>query len=201
MMIRLSVALCLLWALLSAGIVGMSRNAGAVGLEVCGGVPCYQAGEISIVPGLTPWSDAHLLLPKVNGSYEKRIVLHGVAQSEISLYPSINGFTVGRIYIDLPAGSYLPAGLIVARYGAPCGLSFYYDQKLLTLRYPFLLVNVQSTGKRLDLAMPVSNVQYSDPAYHSKEQPDLCIDNITTWNMSNQRWQGFTAIARYVRHP
>jgi hypothetical protein len=168
----------------------------ALGFDRCGDVPCFM----EILPGQTPWLDVQVTLARRPGSnvWDKRILVKSSVGSEAALYPSINGVTIGRIYITPSRDTPLPAGWIVERFGLPCGVSVYYETGIMTLRYPFLLANVRIADNYLHLYAPIMQLQLTNPSFISTTQPNQCVDNITGWKMENRTWQGFASIRHYL---
>jgi hypothetical protein len=157
---------------------------------------------MNIRPGATSWTEVSRLLeawPQGElAAKEIRLPLEGQAQA--ALYVSVDHTHVGRIYVSFPKEKPFSVGWLVERYGAPCGVSIYARTGLLTLRYPNLLANVWLREQRLDTFTPVMSIQFIDPQFHFRTQPDLCIDNITDGAV-NRPWRGFTSIRHYGPHP
>jgi len=186
-------ALCLL-AMWSGRVFAAPADARIAKMDYCEGSPCLMG----VVPGTTLWTTARVDLSHLAGSSlsPKQIIIAIDADTEVQVFPSVNGVTVGRIYMNLDRP--LDAGWIVQRYGKPCGVSIYFGGQMVTLRYPFLLANIELTGERLESDMPVTFIQYADPDFRLKKQPDLCVDTVTSRQMLNAPWRGFTTIRTYV---
>jgi hypothetical protein len=171
----------------------------AVDLALCHGMPCLDG----ITPGHTSWTEAQTIFAEVEGSQllERRIVFHLERDASAELYPSVDGVNVGRMYVTFSDEHPLAAGWLVQRYGRPCGVSLYYNfrQRSVTLRYPFLLANILMEDNRIHSHAPITNIQFSDPAFKSETQPNPCIDNITTGGTANRSWEGFTTLNEYLR--
>jgi hypothetical protein len=188
--------------LLSAGIIGYGRNtptsdsAQAAGFARCGDRACFMG----ITPGVTGWADARLTLSRMASSYYTNhlILIRNPLSGGVWFYPSINGSAVGRIYIDVSANNFIPASWIVDRYGPPCGVSVYYDIDMAILRYPWLIVNLKPSNNRLAPDTPVTSIQFTDPAIHSRLQPDPCFDNVSGWKTATTEWMGFASLRRYT---
>jgi hypothetical protein len=76
----------------------------------------------------------------------------------------------------------------------------YFAARQVTLRYPLLLANVSIPHLRLETNSPVTSVQFTDPHFYLRTQPNACIDNITDRRMMNVVWRGFAPIWHYQRH-
>lgn len=168
----------------------------ARGMGMCEGMPCLAG----VVPGQTRWQDAQALLSTANGSEvsQKRIGFAVPPGGTAELYPSMDGISVGRIYLRFADHAPLDVGWIVEMFGEPCGVSLYREDNMFTLRYPLLLANVQLPGPYLHTRARVTLIQFSDPAYHSDVQPTLCVDNVTGQGTANRYWIGFTTLGRYM---
>lgn len=200
-LIGLSVVLAgALWIAALGGRVGSANRVQAVGFNSCGGATCFMG----IRPGVTFWEEAKQMLGERARSEPGELRLFSVFvdhRNAIVLNPSVDPDRVGRItYSYFPyAASLLTAGAVIEQYGLPCGVSVYYEEGIVTLRYPMLLANVYMRGQtRIELDAPVYQLQLTDPAFHSKAQPDPCLDNITGWKIINTSWGGFAAIDHYL---
>ncbi len=152
----------------------------------CGTSPCVMG----ITPGNTDWHEAQTTLARQQHSYvqPKSIVFPLQPEGEASFFISVDGVSVGRTYLSFRQP--VSVGWLMARYGSPCGLTFYLYSDTITLRYPFLLANINLPDGHLHPHMPVHNIQFSDPHFMMKAQPDVCVDNITD-GARNRRWLGF----------
>lgn len=163
----------------------------------CDGRPCL----VNMSPGVTSWMDAHAAfrrLPNAEIS-GKRIVIPFFPGVKVEFYPSLDEITVGRAYIILAKDRPLPAGWVILRYGPPCGVSIYFRTgPLMTLRYPFLLANIDLSDKAFTPHAPLTSLQFKDPAFESRIQPDLCVDNVSSDSTINRRWQGFITPEKYL---
>ncbi len=172
----------------------------ALGFGQCAGLTCFWG----VTPGITAWEAARTILGNrlsAEPDDQKMLAVFVERSNAIVLYPSIERGKVGRIiYSYFPyARSPLTTGALIEQYGLPCGVSIYYEQGIVTLRYPALLANISTRGQsRLTFESPIYQVQLSDPAFHSKAQPDPCLDNITGSGVANTRWMGFTSIRNYI---
>ncbi|MCA9902485.1 MAG: hypothetical protein KC547_01400 [Anaerolineae bacterium] len=201
--LRLSITLVLILALVSGAALAAGRvlrppeDGRAALIAWCEMSPCVM----DIVPGETDWTRTQgqlddlpdrVLLPR-------QIV---VRQDFIALefYPSVNGESVGRIFLHFPQNHHFDAGWIVQRFGEPCGVSIYPASGQITLRYPFLLANVDVDDNRLRPQSAVSMISLQDPHFRFEVQPDPCIDNITSRQMLNSPWKGFSTITYYRAH-
>lgn len=166
-------------------------------LRVCDGAPCVM----DVIPGVTRWQEVEARLDSGRGDdLDARIIsLRLQPNALLELYPSVNDTSVGRIYLLL-LDEPLPAGWIIQRFGVPCGISLYQAADQATLRYPNLLANVQLTGERLRLNSPVTSIRFADPHFVFTAQPDPCVDNITSRQMMNSVWMGFTTVRYYETH-
>lgn len=186
-------ALCIL-AMWVGRTFAAPADAWMADMDYCEDRPCL----LGVIPGTTLWSTAQVDLAGLpDGSVSgRRITVLVDADTEVQLFPSVNGVTVGRIYVNLDRA--LDAGWIVQRFGKPCGVSIYFEARMVTLRYPFLLANIALEDERLQTDMPVSFIQFADPDFRLKKQPDLCVDTVTTRQVLNAPWRGFTSIQRYI---
>jgi hypothetical protein len=202
-LIRLSITVLLNFALLVAVSIAAGRLWGAeqdsrvAMLHVCDGVPCIMG----VMPGVTRWQDVETRLESGRGGdLDARIIsLRLQPNALLELYPSVNQTEVGRIYLlllDQPVS----AGWIIQRFGVPCGVSLYHAAGQATLRYPALLANVQMYDARLRLNSPVTSIRFADPHFVFQAQPDPCVDNITSRQMMNSAWMGFTTVRFYEEH-
>jgi len=192
---------CLILMLLCAGAMAYGRNFvmpedGRVnGFDRCDGAPCI----VGITPGQTGWEEAHTVLASAEGIEltARRIIMNLPPGAQVEFYPSVDGTSVGRMYVTFAREKPLTAGWLVQRYGRPCGITF-YPNNLATIRYTFLLANVRLQGKMLELDMPVTSIQFSDPAFKSETQPNPCVDNITSNGTTNRGWYGFSSVRFYL---
>lgn len=197
---RLTVLTGIGLALLCVAAIAAGREARAAAQgaipDMCDGLPCLMG----LVPGRTPWVDARNSLAALNANSpeSRQIVIPVGERGEVTLYPSVDRVSVGRINIRFGPELHLPAGWIVERFGLPCGISIYYDPQMITLRYPFLLANVRFAQSHFDIQASVISVQFSDPAFQPSSQLDPCRDNVTDWKVSNRGWQGFASVGRYI---
>ncbi|MBL8166333.1 MAG: hypothetical protein JNJ61_30390 [Anaerolineae bacterium] len=180
---------------LGAGMLGhalLPDDARATSLQTCGGAAC----ALGITPGSTSWEAAYRAFSGTDGQLSaKSIVVRLRPRAEAALYVSVNRVHVGRIALSFMEP--LDLGWVLARYGTPCGVSIYRGAQMLTLRYPFLLANVNLTGERLDSRLPVTSIQYKDPAFEMAIQPDMCVDPVTDLAV-NTDWHGFAPLWHYL---
>lgn len=198
-------------ALLTAVLAGICAAAVSVGraqphaddaradwLRVCDGLPCFAG----LTPGRSAWADVGAALDGWTQEIgtDKQAAFSAESSEEVLLFRSLDQVTVGRVQVMLRQP--LDGRWLLARYGAPCGVSFYYYQAgLLTLRYPALLANVQmNPSGHLNTVMQVVSVQFHDPAFKMPMQPDVCVDNITD-GARNHRWRGFAPLWYYAALP
>lgn len=194
----LSLALCA-----AAVVIGRTGNTAADArvdhMRMCGDQPCLMG----VAPGVTEWSAVAVQLATLRSAQtdSKRVTftLDTDEGGLVETYVSVNGRTVGRIYLSILNAPALSAGWIIQRYGVPCGVSLYYGAGMLTLRYPQLLANVQLVDGHFDLYSPVSTVRYFDPDFVFESQPDPCVDNITSRQTINTHWLGFTNTGRIMQ--
>jgi hypothetical protein len=186
-------ALCIL-AMWFGRTFAEPTDARVADMDYCEGSPCL----LGVIPGITLWTTAQIDLSGLpDGSVSaRRIIIPVDENTEVQLFPSVNGITVGRIYINLDRP--LDAGWLVQRFGKPCGVSIYFEAHMVTLRYPFMLANIELEDERLQTDMPVSFIQFADPDFRLKKQPDLCVDTVTTRQVLNAPWGGFRSIRQYV---
>ncbi len=179
---------------LAGRALGRADDPRALHFDLCAQRPCV----LGMTPGSTTWGEAAALLARfpIDAFDDKRVytLLPGVS---VETYISVNAQTVGRVYLSFPSQAPLSAGWVIQRYGTPCGVSIYTSGDLVTLRYPLLLANVRIGDGQLTMDAPVSAIRFSDPAFDFESQPDPCVDNITSRQMLNTHWQGFTPVALY----
>ncbi len=163
------------------------------GFAACEGKPCL----LGIIPGETEWIQAHTVFKgSAASASDKQIIVPLYPDGEAEFYVSVNTHTVGRIYVrfDRPVS----VAWIIQRFGRPCGVSIYAAAGMLTVRYPNLLANVEFTEDRFDPDLPVTRVEFSDPAFRLKVQPDLCVDSVTSRQAVNSPWRGFAPLRQYT---
>ncbi len=203
-MLRFALLLTAVLAGVCAAAVGLGRaqphadDARADWLTVCDGQPCFAG----LTPGRSAWTDVGAALDGWAQDFftGKQAAFSADSGEEVLLFRSLDQVTVGRVQVMMRQP--LDARWLLARYGAPCGVSFYYYQAgTLTLRYPALLANVQmSASGHLNQGMQVMSVQFHDPAFKMPMQPDVCVDNITD-GARNHRWRGFAPLWYYAALP
>lgn len=167
----------------------------AADLDMCDDQPCV----LGVIPGRTLWRDAQELLSIQTGSdiQEKSIMVPVEPGAEAFMYRSINGTAVGPVYVNYEEPMVL--GWVLAKFGKPCGISLYVRADMATLRYPFVLVNLQlkADDSHIRIDMPVRTLHFRDSSYRSEVQPDLCYDNITD-GARNRQWKGFAPVWDYL---
>jgi hypothetical protein len=166
----------------------------AASLDHCQGAPCL----LGITPGTTAWpqsSESYAAL-RFSDFTPKRLTVELAPGGTAEMYRSVNQIAIGPIYITLKQP--LAVGWLLARYGQPCGITFYRYQSLMTIRYPFLLANALLEGDRLHSRLPVVSITYADPAMRSEIQTDLCVDNVTD-GARNRQWHGFAPVWVYMK--
>ncbi|MCC6615428.1 MAG: hypothetical protein IT320_18285 [Anaerolineae bacterium] len=166
-------------------------------LAWCETAPCIM----DIVPGETGWAQTTGQISRLPDSqlYPKQIVTRFESVA-LEFYPSINQGAVGRIFLHFAQDHQFDAGWVIQRFGEPCGVSLYPTLNQATLRYRFLLANVQVEQERLQPRSAVLQIVLTDPHFQSDSQPDPCVDNITSRQMLNSLWQGFSTIGYYRAH-
>jgi hypothetical protein len=164
----------------------------------CEGLPCM----FGVQPGYTTWLDARADLAALNPREmsRARIILRADNGDWIEMYPSMDHVSVGSISYFPPRNRIVPVAWVIARYGAPCSVTVYRYSDIVTLRYPFLLANVLVPEDEFHHHTPINTLYFTDPAYKSNIQRDVCVDNITD-GAANRRWLGFTSISSYLRSP
>jgi hypothetical protein len=196
LVLSLFFTILLMVAWLGGRAMGRIDDPRALHFALCDGRPC----ALDMLPGTTSWADAAQLLSRypIDGFDDKHVYtsLSGVS---IESYISIDAMSVGRIYLSFPREMPLSAGWVIQRFGVPCGVSLYGSGDLMTLRYPLLLANVRVVDGAFSMDAPVTTIHLSDPHFDFERQPDPCIDNITTRQMLNTHWQGFTPLSVYWR--
>lgn len=197
----------LLLAVVTAGLITTAASLGraiphaadtrADLITLCDERPCF----LGLTPGRSAWEEVRTVLTGIpNDHVTDRQAAFSIAPGEeVQLFRSVDKVALGRIQLLL--GQPLEAGWLFARYGAPCGVSIYARDRLITLRYPSLLANVRlNESGRIDSHMTVLSVQFHDPAFKMAMQPDLCIDNITD-GARNHLWRGFAPLWYYEIQP
>ncbi|PJF28035.1 MAG: hypothetical protein CUN53_01800 [Phototrophicales bacterium] len=207
-MIAARAALCLIpiWAALivlaclGGGVMPMPEFFAHYAPGRCGAAWCL----LGVIPGRTTWSEAqYILAAQRDGQIsERQIIIILGRGGEIGFYPGLDGGLVGRILVHYPPERGLPVGWIIQRYGAPCGVSFYWRARanILTLRYPRAMVNLKLQSTAFNPMSPVETIQLDDPAFSPSYQTDRCVDNISD-GVNNTAWQGFVRLSRYERAP
>ncbi|MBE0691350.1 MAG: hypothetical protein IH587_14625, partial [Anaerolineae bacterium] len=144
--LRLALALLSALVLVSGAALGVGRvfrppedNRAAL-RSWCETTPCIM----DIVPGETDWAQTTGRLSRLPDTtlFPKQIVAR-LDSLALEFYPSINRESVGRIFLYFPQSHQFDAGWVVQRFGEPCGVSLYPTLNQATLRYRFLLANVQ----------------------------------------------------------
>ncbi|MEZ4671586.1 MAG: hypothetical protein R3E39_27095 [Anaerolineae bacterium] len=164
-------------------------------LAWCDDQPCI----LGVSPGKTMWRDAQTQLASYSDSeiQDKSIIVQLQPDAEAAMYRSINGAAVGPVYMMFEQPMSL--GWILELFGKPCGISFYTRAEMATLRYPFMLANLQLAPdqQHISIDLPVRTLHFRDVSYQSEVQPDLCYDNITD-GARNLQWSGFAPLWHYV---
>lgn len=189
-MLLLGVSAALVWGQSHA----VPEDPRAAGLDHCEGIPCL----LGIIPGTTAWpqsSETYAAL-RFTDFTPKRLVVELAPGATAEMYRSINPAAIGPIYLRLKQP--LAVGWLLARYGQPCGITFYPRQGLMTIRYPFLLANALLQGDRLHLRLPIVSITYADPAMPSGIQTNLCVDNVTD-GARNRQWRGVAPVWAYMK--
>jgi hypothetical protein len=171
-----------------AGEGNEPSDARVAALALCGDQPCIWG----LVPGQTEWASAQQSLA---GAGARTIYRQIEPAGEFGFFPSVDRISLGRVSITLAEP--MQAGWIVQRFGAPCGVSIYWEMDIVTLRYPALLANVGLTGDGLHLSDPVTSIHLADPHFHLDRQPDLCLDSHSPHAVYNTVWMGFAPYRRY----
>jgi hypothetical protein len=153
--------------------------------HLCAGWPCVE----QVAVGQTRWGDAINLTN--TQPITRRFIEIGMGEGNTArFYPSIDAVHVGRGYMHTAT----PAGYVLLWYGEPCAISYYPASRLLVMRYPHTLVNIQLGQANFTPRTPINMFTWQDPAYQSEMQPDICVDNITD-GVVNTPWRGFTSYA------
>lgn len=162
-------------------------------LGSCDGSPCV----IDLVPGSSPWTKIQPALQGFQGDFlDRQISITWPLSTEVSFYRSVDKLSLGRIQINYRIP--FSVGWLIIRYGKPCGITIYHSVGMITIRYPFLLANVNFQTNVFNPNMAITTIQYNDPHYISKAQPNICVDNITD-GARNRSWRGFAPIWFYLR--
>jgi len=201
--LRLILVLLFAFALVSGAALAAGRafrppeDNRALLLAWCESAPCIM----DIIPGQTQWAATTGQISRLPDTrlFPKQIVVR-LESAALEFYPSINRGAVGRIFLHFPQDHQLDAGWVIQRFGEPCGVSLYPSLNQVTLRYRFLLANVQVEHDRLQPQSAVSQIVLTDPHFRSDIQPDPCVDNITNHQMLNSFWKGFSTIGYYQAH-
>jgi hypothetical protein len=192
--IRLLIGMVLVCqAIILTGRILPARS--TLGLGACDGQPCLQG----IIPGKTAWLDAQRILSEqaLARVADKSIRLLSTNHAQADLFISVDLTNVGRIAIT-PSGT-ITLGWLIAQYGVPCGITIYRYSRMITIRYPSLLANIEPDVQELAWGFPLKQVQILDPAFRPVFQRDMCVDNLTD-GARNYLWGGFTTAHYYYRH-
>jgi hypothetical protein len=165
------------------------EDARAAALARCDDRPCV----LGLVPGASRWEDVRQLLEESDARTLYRRV---EPPAELGFFPSVDKVSLGQVSINLQQP--MQAGWVIQRFGAPCGVSIYWEMNIVTLRYPALLANISMIGNGLHLTDPVTSIHLSDPHFHMERQPDLCIDSLSPHAVHNTVWMGFAPYRRYL---
>ncbi|MCL4248587.1 MAG: hypothetical protein KJ065_10620 [Anaerolineae bacterium] len=201
--LRLTITLLLILALASGAALSAGRalrlpeDSRVRLIAWCETSPCVM----DIVPGETGWIRTQGQLDDLPDRvlFPRQIIVR-LEHIDLEFYPSVNGESVGRIFLHFPQNHHFDAGWIVQRFGEPCGVSIYPASDQMTLRFPFLLANVNVDDDRLRPQSAVSMISLQDPHFRFEAQPDPCIDNITSRQMLNSLWKGFSTVGYYRAH-
>lgn len=183
-------------AQIGGGMLPMPEFFARYAPDRCGAAWCL----LGVIPGRTTWSEAQYILAAQRGGQvsERQIIIVLGRGGEIGFYPALDGGSVGRILVHYPPDRGLPVGWIIQRYGAPCGVSFYWRSRanILTLRYPRGMVNLRLQTTAFNPMSLVETIQLDDPAFAPSYQTDRCVDNISD-GVNNTVWRGFVNVSRY----
>lgn len=157
-----------------------------LGLGRCDDRPCVGG----MVPGETSWHTAQRVDPDAV-TEERTIYISYGSVAVIEYYRSVDEISIGRTYVNINPAHTLAAGWIITHFGDPCGVTYYDRARILTLRYPNMLANIRVTERGRYMHMPVTQLQFGDPAFVSELQPNWCVDNITGSGAVNLKWESF----------
>jgi len=176
------------------------------GFMICS-PPCLM----DVTPGLTQWQ---IVQTRFTGqaqntveyagqllrsrSQPSAIILTLPQESEITFHRSIDAQHLGRIHYWSPNEHTLSLGWIIMLYGQPCAITLYPQAKTVTIRYPFLLVNIDIPPAGLTAQSAPITLDFTDPAFKPDFQPDLCIDNVTAGAV-NLEWQGISRLRHVIQ--
>jgi hypothetical protein len=172
-----------------------------IGLGRCGIVACFRGA----IPGWTDWSKVKvdLGLVKHNQMFEHQIFVPLGSDGGAALYPSMDGRTVGLIYIAVPSDISLMVGDIVNQFGPPCVLTVPIrpDYLTLTLYYPRLIITTKISKNYLAIYTPVAYIALND----STELLNMPIDSCQAFILEHSLpprithpWHGFVSIRHYL---
>src|SRR5262249_52788301 len=77
-----------------------SDSATSIGLTRCGAVPCFKGA----IPDRTTWANAKTTFTLVRNTklFEHQVYVHLGSDGGAAVYPSLDGLSVGQIYILIP---------------------------------------------------------------------------------------------------
>lgn len=183
----------LLWGAVAYGReFARPEDVRADSITACDELPCV----LGLIPGRTLWHEAQTHLARWDAAVSLKTIQVTVnPRAEASFYQSVNGVALGRIALrfDQP----LSVGWLVSHYGQPCGITIYHTTRTATLRYAFLLANIRLDHDQVGAHTPILSIHFTDPAFKSTQQPNLCVDNITN-GAQNYHWKGFAPLWFYI---
>ena len=130
--------------------------------------------------------------------YTNYFILPLTRRSEIAVFRSIDKISVGRINISLPENTAISVGWIIAQYGQPYGITLYARSQMITLRYPFMVVNTMMEDWRVVANATVMSFFIHDPHFQLKVYTNPCIDRMSSRDAVNRAWRGFTNVYIYL---
>lgn len=158
---------------------------------VCDERPCLMG----VTLGVTDWEEATALLPDTDPASE-RIRVESNQRVHIVIFKSVDREHVGRTFLNASDGATISIGWILTWFGEPCGVSHYPGSQLVSVRYPYALININA-AEQLTLFSNINAVHWQDPHYKYELQPDLCVDNFTD-GVINRPWKGVTSLTQNV---
>ncbi len=161
------------------------------GLAECDNQPCY----LSITPGRTSWSEAQsIFIGRPNSHVDDTTVDSRPGAGVQTLLVSYNQREVGHVSILLRGLQRPTIGAWIARYGPPCVMAVFPQQRFVILRYQNLEAFHYFDGPQPDKFVLT---------------PDMLIQAVVLVDMPNfceirfpglsKRWVGFTSTP-YAAH-
>jgi len=166
-------------------------------LSSCGTLPCFRG----IAPGFTRWTDAQGFFSTVPSSQQtKWNITFTTSESNVIIYRSLDGQSVGTITMVIAPSRMLRIGDIGQQYRNPCRLDFLlYPENEVVMHYPNLVVISPIVDGRVGLEAPVSYITLTDTLYPCNSPEAPCTQ--TAPEVRNQftdcLWKGFASLLHY----